>query len=180
MPKKILDGLTSVQRYRLRHPERSKESCRKYYAAHKHELKPRHPNWAIWRSMKQRCTDPNRKDYQYYGGRGITFTEKWETLAGFNEDMGARPTLLHTLERKNGNLGYSKENCVWATRLEQSQNTRMTKLVEINGQTKSISEWCRVYGISRTTVAGRMHKCGWSAVESITTPKSCPRIACGA
>ncbi len=84
----------------------------------------RHLNWAVWHGMKQRCNNENRSDYVYYGGAGIGYDPKWETLAGFNEDMGDRPSMSHTLDRRDGTKGYSKENCRWATRKEQSRNQK--------------------------------------------------------
>jgi hypothetical protein len=87
-----------------------------------------------YHSMKQRCLNPNIKNYKYYGGRGITIHERWlgeDGLQHFIEDMGFIPPGVHesgrtkyTLERKNNDLGYSKENCIWATYKEQNDNQR--------------------------------------------------------
>jgi hypothetical protein len=30
------------------------------------------PEYHVWRIMNQRCSNPNRSGYHYYGGRGIT------------------------------------------------------------------------------------------------------------
>ena len=74
--------------------------------------------------MRQRCTNPGCPDYFAYGGRGITHPPKWETYAGFFEDMGKCPD-GHTLHRKDNALPYSKENCEWATgRVQRLVQTR--------------------------------------------------------
>ena len=44
--------------------------------------------------------------------------------------MGLRPSLLHSIERRKNNLGYSKDNCYWATKEEQSKNRRYTVWLE--------------------------------------------------
>lgn len=76
-----------------------------------------------WVNMKQRCNNPFSPAYEYYGGRGITYHPDWEVFENFLADMGDPPKGL-SLERIENGKGYSKENCKWATKLEQVQNRR--------------------------------------------------------
>ena len=76
--------------------------------------------------MKQRCLNENNPRYADYGGRGIGVSDSWLIFENFFEDMGIRPLGL-SIERKNNDLGYSKENCKWATLEEQSTNKRKRK-----------------------------------------------------
>ena len=80
------------------------------------------PEYRCWQHMKNRCLNPRAKDYAYYGGRGITITLRWLQYDNFLADMGRKPSLLHTLDRKNNARGYCKSNCRWATRKTQAQN----------------------------------------------------------
>lgn len=82
--------------------------------------------YMVWASMKARCNNSSSKDYKYYGGRGITIDPTWHTFERFLEDMGEAPAGL-TLERKDNNLGYSKDNCCWSTWTEQGMNKRRQK-----------------------------------------------------
>ena len=82
--------------------------------------------YTSWSNMKTRCNNPNLPQFKDYGGRGISYCEKWETFEGFFEDMGHLPEGL-TLERKDVNKGYCKENCIWADRFVQAANKRKKK-----------------------------------------------------
>lgn len=55
----------------------------------KEEKKSR--TYQSWQSMKDRCTNPNNPDYQYYGSRGIKVCQQWIEFPNFLEDMGERP-----------------------------------------------------------------------------------------
>jgi hypothetical protein len=82
------------------------------------------PTYHSWTAMKKRCRDPNNKDWKIYGGRGISYCERWERFDNFLADMGERPegTSLDRFPDKNGN--YEPGNCRWATDLEQARNRR--------------------------------------------------------
>jgi len=79
--------------------------------------------WTSWSSMKKRCTMQSHISYPDYGGRGISFCERWETFTNFLADMGERPE-GKTLDRIDVNGNYEPNNCRWATLSEQQQNKR--------------------------------------------------------
>lgn len=83
------------------------------------------PEYRSWQMLKNRCHNPQARDYAYYGGRGITVCRKWrESFVAFLADIGRKPAPDYTLERRNTNKGYSPSNCYWATRETQSRNRR--------------------------------------------------------
>ena len=82
------------------------------------------PTFRSWNMMLQRCYNPKRSNYAYYGGRGITVCERWRSsFEAFLVDMGLRPDGM-TLDRKNSNKNYVPSNCRWATKVQQAGNRR--------------------------------------------------------
>lgn len=126
--------------------------------------------YKCWGHLKSRCLDPNNKDYHLYGGRGIKVCDRWlESFENFLEDMGPRPSPQHSLDRKDNDSHYCKENCRWAVAVQQQNNKRSNRLVELGGQVKSVQQWCAHLGIKSFTVYARLKR-GWSVVDALQTP----------
>lgn len=118
------------------------------------------PIYKVWQGIKSRCYNPKTINYCNYGGRGITMCEEWLTFEGFYEDMAESYKRGLTIERIDNDKGYSKENCKWATRLEQSNNKRDNIIITYNGETDTLANLCRKYNKKYITVADR-YKRGW-------------------
>lgn len=112
--------------------------------------------YKTWKDMRQRCYNKNNKEYANYGARGITVCSRWDDFSKFLEDMGGRPSTLHTIDRIDVNLGYCPENCRWADIDTQSNNKRTTPKIKYNGKEQTISQWCREYGIDVSKVQYRI------------------------
>lgn len=115
-----------------------------------------------WKTIRQRCTNPNHPKYKLYGGRGISLCESWtSSFDNFWRDMGPRPTPLHSVDRIDNNGNYEPANCRWADKRQQSNNTRRCIMLTFYGKTMSASEWGRISQVSPTTIHARL-RMGWS------------------
>jgi hypothetical protein len=128
----------------------------------------RTPVYSVWVQMKARCENPQHPSFANYGGRGITVCEEWHDFRQFFADMGYRPRGL-TIERIDNMAGYSKANCRWATMKQQQNNSRRNHRLELDGETRTISQWADHYGIQWDTIRSRL-RYGWSIRKALTTP----------
>lgn len=104
---------------------------------------------SIWTAMRNRCNNPRNAHYREYGGRGIVVCERWGSFTDFAADVGEPPSRQHTLDREDNDGPYSPENCRWATKREQANNTRWNRRITYKGETHSLSDWSRKTGIGR-------------------------------
>ncbi len=96
--------------------------------------------YSTWQMMRQRCENPANSSYANYGGRGITVCERWQDFDRFVDDMHPKPEGM-SLDRIDNDMGYSPENCRWATQMQQANNTR--RCHEWDGERISLREICR-------------------------------------
>lgn len=119
-----------------------------------------HPLYRIWSSMLTRCRNPRSSRFPDYGGRGIGVCDRWGAFESFYADMidGYRPGL--TLDREDNELGYSPENCRWASRKEQSRNQRTNRVIDTPQGAMLLCEAAEVSGIGTSTLSMRLQR-GW-------------------
>ncbi len=109
-----------------------------------------------WRGAKERCTNPKHIEYPIYGGRGITMAPEWlSSFSQFFKDMGKKPSDSHSLDRKNNEGPYSKDNCKWSTKEEQMLNRRVTLMGECYGMEMRLLDISAVTGVPYTTIRKR-------------------------
>jgi len=150
----------------------NKVFCSKACASLEHGMY-NNPEYGSWQAMKNRCNNPKFKHYYRYGGREITYDPSWENFLNFLKDMGEKPSPKHQLERIDNDKNYSKENCKWATRKEQTRNRggkRATRLYTYDGKTMCIKDWADYVGISPSSMQKRLNN-GWPLEKAFSSEK---------
>ena len=131
-----------------------------------------HPLYPTYSAMRQRCGNRNSKGYQRYGGRGITICERWQGTDGFPNflsDMGKKPSPKHSIDRIDNDGNYEPDNCRWATRSEQSNNSCRNRLVEIGGIRMTLVQASRATKVRYSLLLQRLNR-GWSIERAVLTP----------
>lgn len=134
------------------------------------------PTYFIWKSMKDRCCNPENERWDRYGGRGLTICERWKlSYEDFMADMGPRPD-RGTIERRDNDLGYFPENCSWESYADQNRNKSNNAPFTLNGVTKLAVDWEAITGINANTMHHRRYR-GWSDERILTTGARIKRSA---
>jgi hypothetical protein len=123
-----------------------------------------------WAAAKKRTTDKNDRSYPRYGGRGIKMSDAWiSDFTTFLRDMGPRPPGT-SLDRIDNDGPYSRENCRWATRVEQARNRRSTVLFRIGDDERTLTEWSKISGIPEPRIWKRVNTLGWPIERAVYEP----------
>ena len=121
------------QDHKVKINESRKQYYQEYYLEHKAEIARRKRQWGaehpllnVWYNIRQRCLNPNRKDYKHYGGRGIKCVwlsfksfEKWCLGNGWQKGL--------TIDRINNDGDYSPDNCQFITKSENSRKKKLDR-----------------------------------------------------
>jgi hypothetical protein len=118
--------------------------------SHKHTVngKPT-PTYISYNAMKQRCNDPARSKYKYYGGIGIKVCDRWQkSFLAFLSDMGERPPNT-SLDRIDPAGDYEPNNCRWAEKRIQNANRKNSLSVVYKNRNMTVTELSAVTGVPK-------------------------------
>jgi len=119
--------------------------------------------WRIWQGMKWRAKDTNDKNY---GGRGIDVCPEWDSFDRFYTDMSPGYSDDLTIERIDVNKPYCRDNCRWASNMEQQANKRNNRYVIYRGEKIHLAELVRRSGFSKTMLMMRLNR-GMTGDEAV-------------
>lgn len=175
-------NLTSVQTQQLKSGKTISCGCRRYETKNqKHGMKKTRI-YSIWCGMKKRCYQKNDKTYKRYGETGISVCDEWKNdfMSFYNWSIQNGYADDLTIDRKNNNLGYSPENCRWATKEEQQNNKTNNVIIDHDGESKTLAEWCRIMNQPYSRIHDRMRSAiyhyGTFCFDDLFYPKKKERI----
>lgn len=127
------------------------------------------PGRASWRTMIDRCENPDSKDFPRYGKRGIKVCDRWrKSFENFLADMGPKPSGM-TIDRIDTNGNYEPGNCRWATPITQGNNRRDNVKIVHDGIALTSPQWARLAGIKPGTLDKRLRR-GIPIAEALAMP----------
>lgn len=138
---------------------------------------PRTLTYNSWRSMIERCTNPNCHAYPAYGGRNLKVCSRWQEPDGkgfenFVADVGLRPGGKYdfSLDRVNTWGHYTPDNVRWADKKTQQRNKCNNKIVEWRGKEWVMAELAEAHGHARGELINQRLALRWTLDEAILTP----------
>jgi hypothetical protein len=120
-------------------------------------FRDKHPLYHVWQSMRDRCRNPNHRQWKDYGGRGIRVCERWNDFHVWLGDMGPRPA-GYVIDRIDNDGNYEPGNCRWTTHRENQLNQRRTWRVTIEGREYRVRDLAVLCGLKPDTIKARAEK----------------------
>lgn len=163
-------NVCDVSRVHLVQRETGSCGCLRFNRTKGLDLRKAHPLYTIWCNMRTRCRSKSSSAFKRYGGRGVKVCDRWMDFEKFVEDMGDRPSMEHSIDRIDNNGDYEPGNCRWATSHAQTRNYSRNVVITIGGESRVMSDWAMLNGISISLASARIRKLGWSPVDAVTIP----------
>lgn len=128
--------------------------------------------YAAWQDMKNRCRNPNLRNFYLYGGRGISVHQEWfDSYEAFLRDVGLCPSKELSLGRIENSGNYEPRNVRWEDISQQANNTRANRILDFQGRKQNLSQWAKELGYKPILITTRL-RAGWSVEKALTTPIS--------
>lgn len=138
----------------------------------------KHPLYAQWRDMKDRCNNSNLIWYYRYGGRGIKVCEEWSSsvLSFYNWAMDNNWKRGLSIDRIDNDGNYEPSNCRWSTASQQARNTRRNVIIEYKGKKFCLADLCNQFNLNYSTIHNRINRLGWTIERAVTEKRNLTKL----
>lgn len=114
----------------------------------------------IFKGMKDRCYNPNLKDYRWYGAKGIKVCDEWLAYPKLFEEWafanGYKTGL--TIDRIKEDKDYTPENCRWVTGAFNAKYKSSTRIIEVDNVKHTGREWPEFLNLGTNTINTMLRK----------------------
>ena len=122
--------------------------------------------YRFWKTIRNRCNNPNNPSYHLHGGVGIKVCEEWDDFQNFNDWAKANGYDGDKfLIRIDHGKDYCPENCAFSD--ESKHTIPKSRLIYYNGYWDSVSGWCRRLNISRSAFTQCLIDCDWQFKKAL-------------
>lgn len=115
--------------------------------------------YRIWKTMRQRCNNPNNKKYKNYGNRGIAICEEWNDFSKFHKwaiSNGYSDNL--SIDRIDVYGNYEPSNCRWISPQMQANNKTNNRIIYFNNEALTMADFCRKYNLNYKKFSQRLSR----------------------
>ena len=122
----------------------------------------------IFSGMKQRCYNPNNKNFTDYGGKGIGICEDWLNNPKSFEDWAISHGYENdlTIDRIDSNKNYCPDNCQWIA-IEENSRRANANFIEVDGKTLSGTQWAETLNFGQNTINKLVRKYPLNKVKEL-------------
>lgn len=121
-----------------------------------------------WIDMRERCNNPKNANYKKYGAKGVKVCKEWQlsfmAFYTWSIENGFNPSL--SIDRIDPFGDYCPQNCRWVDIETQSNNKRKSVILELNGEKKTLTQWCKIYSVCPNTIKARLKR-GYSLYDAL-------------
>ncbi len=104
-----------------------------------------------WKEMIASVDDPSSPRWQWHGRLGVILDPRWYHFEYFLQDVGLMPGTNSQLDREPGSDMFSKTSTHWRNGIERT-------LTNVQGVTRTVSEWSKKLNIPKGTIDSRIRK----------------------
>lgn len=139
----------------------------------------KHPIYRVWNAMKDRCYRKKSQDYPDYGGRGVVVCDEWVNdfkafyswaIANGWQDGLQIDKDLKAIAANVEPLLYSPMWCQFVTPSDNSNGRRNNRIIEYNGERRTLAEWAKMFNLSISSFRSRLERNGWVLEDFIARP----------
>lgn len=132
------------------------------------------PLYKAWCRMISRTKAKSGRSLRDYSARGVKVCDEWrhDFMAFYNWSLnnGWQAGLQLDKDIKGDGLLYSPNTCSWVTCKDNNNKKRNSRLVEYNGDIKSVTQWAERFNITVDTLRRRLRANNWVMDASMQQP----------